>query len=67
MLDWLEAIRVEQHLSQKAVSEAAGISQASYCNIEAGKRSVAVKTAKRIAAALGFDWTRFYETDGEGA
>lgn len=67
MRDWLEAIRVEQKMSQKDVSEAVGISQASYCNIEKGKRSVAVETAKKIARVLGFDWTRFYETDEKGA
>lgn len=67
MLDWLEAIRREKKLSQKDVSTAAGITQASYCNIEKGKRRAAVDTAKRIAAVLGFDWTRFYETDERGA
>lgn len=62
---WLIAIREEKKFSQKYVSEQVGIAQPSYFNIEAGKRGPSVPVAKRIAAVLGFDWTRFYEKDGE--
>lgn len=62
---WLIAIREEKKFSQKYVSEQVGIAQPSYFNIEAGKRGLSVPVAKRIAAVLGFDWTRFYEEDGE--
>lgn len=66
--NWLIAIRKEKNLSQADVSRAAGIAQPSYCNIENGERGIAVNTAKKIAAVLGFDWTRFYEKEpGEGA
>lgn len=61
MRNWLVAIREERGLSQKSVSEQVEIAQPSYCNIEKGKTRPAVKTAKRIADVLGFDWTRFYE------
>lgn len=47
-------------------SEQVGIAQPSYFNIEAGKRRPSVPVAKKIAAVLGFDWTRFYEEDGAG-
>lgn len=61
--DWLIAIRTAKELSQKYVSEQVGVAQASYCNIEKGKVSPSVPTAKKIAKVLGFDWTRFYEDD----
>ena len=63
---WLIAIREERGVSQKCISKQVGISQPSYHNIEAGKRGLSVPVAKKIAAALGFDWTRFYEDPGEG-
>ncbi len=58
---WLKAIRESANLSQADVSKAANIAQASYSNIENGKRRPAVPVAKRIAATLGFDWTQFYD------
>ncbi|WP_298032122.1 helix-turn-helix transcriptional regulator [uncultured Dysosmobacter sp.] len=64
---WLEKIRLERGISQKAVADAAGISQPTYCNIEKGKRGVSVETAKRIAAELGFEWTRFFDENSESA
>ena len=60
-MNWLEEIRTANGMSQKEVAEAAEISQPTYCNIEKGKRGISVDTARRIAAVLGFDWTRFYE------
>ena len=63
--DWLIAIREELGYSQKRIAELANISQPSYCNIEKGDRNPAVETAKKIAEALGFDWTRFYEDTGK--
>ena len=63
MRNWLIAIRKGKKLSQADVSRAAGIAQPSYCNIENEERGIAVKTAKKIAEVLGFDWTRFYEKE----
>lgn len=63
-MSWLKTIRIKEGYVQKDVSNAAGISQPSYCNIENGERKPSVDTAKKIAAFLGFDWTMFYE-DGE--
>jgi len=59
--DWLTAIREDKGISQKCVSEQVGVSQPSYSNIENGKRQPSVPVAKKIAAVLGFDWTRFYD------
>ena len=51
--------------TQEEVARAAQVSQPSYANIEAGRRMPSVPTAKRIAAALGFDWKKFYEDPAE--
>ncbi len=61
MNDWLVAIRKEHNLTQKQVSEMAGISQAYYAQIEAEKRVPTVSKAKSIGGTLGFPWTRFYK------
>jgi DNA-binding XRE family transcriptional regulator len=67
MRNWLIAIRVEKGMTQKAVAQAIGVSQPTYCNIEKGDRNPGVAVAKRTAAVLGFDWTRFYEEDDKSA
>ncbi len=70
MRKWLANIRAAAGKSQQEVANAAGISQSYYAGIELGVRGkpLTVPVAKKIAAALGFDWTRFYdETDGEQA
>ncbi len=60
-MEWLRTIRKERRMSQARVAELVHITQPSYTNIENGKRSPSVSTAKAIASTLGFDWTRFYE------
>ena len=47
--------------SQEEIALEVGISRAGYANIENGKRTPSVSVAKKIAAVLGFDWTRFYD------
>ena len=63
----LKEIRKEKALTEAEVSARAGITQQHYNFIENGKRRPSVAVAKKIAAVLGFDWTRFYETDEKGA
>lgn len=53
--------RIARDLTMKQVANEAGISESFYCLIESGDRRPSVETAKKIAAVLGFDWTRFYE------
>ena len=67
MRKWLAEIRTSAKKSQQKVADEAGISQSYYAGIETGIRGkpLAVPVAKKIAAVLGFDWTRFYEEDGE--
>lgn len=58
-MEWLKEIRGEK--SQQAVADEIGIAQSTYASIEVGSRKLSVTMAKKIAATLGFDWTRFYE------
>ena len=60
---WLAEIRKQQGKTQQEVADSAGISQAAYACIESGMKTPTVQTAKRIAAVLGFEWTRFFEDD----
>ncbi len=66
-MDWLKNIRKDLGMTQLQVGEKAGITQQHYNFIETGARRPSVETAKKIAAALGFEWTRFFEDDGEKA
>ena len=62
---WLKDLRLKCGMSQKTVADRSGISQQYYAFIESGDRGtkLPVPTAKKIAAALGFDWQRFYEDE----
>lgn len=63
MREWLKDIREKAGYSTYKAAELSGISQSYYYAIEAGERGnpLNVDVAKKIAEALGFDWTRFYE------
>lgn len=61
--EWLNAIREKHRMTQENVAEKSGISRVYYTRIENGDYNVPVDTAKKIAEALGFDWTRFYEEE----
>ncbi len=63
---WLVVIRKKAGLTQKDVAEASGISPPAYYNIEKDLRNPSVRTTKRISKALGFEWQRFYEDEGNG-
>lgn len=65
MRTWLRNIRHEK--SQELVAQMAGITQQMYSKIERGGANPSVDVAKRIAAVLGFEWTRFYDEPGDKA
>ena len=65
MRKWLRDLRKSQGLSESAVGAAAGITQVAYHKIETGERTPRTETAKKIAAVLEFEWTRFYEDEEE--
>jgi putative transcriptional regulator len=60
---WLLDLRKGR--TQAEIAEAVGISQQMYSAIERGERWPSVKVAKRLAAVLGFDWTRLYDDNDE--
>lgn len=61
MREWLRELRGDK--SQKDIAEACNITQQAYCLIELGKRDPSVEVAKKIAAVLGFNWTKFFEDE----
>ena len=63
MRKWL--IDIRNGRSQAQIAEAVGISQQMYSAIELGERRPSVEVAKKIAAVMGFDWTRFYDDEDE--
>lgn len=67
MRTWLKQIREQQNLTTAEIGNLSGISQSYYSLIENGMRGnpLNVDVAKRIAAVMHFDWTRFYEDDEE--
>lgn len=60
---WLIELRGDK--TQEEIAKESGISQNFYSWIEKGKRTPRPIIAKRIAAVLGFDWTRFYSDSAE--
>ncbi len=60
-MEFLKELRQQLGLSQAETAAKCGVSRQYYGLIEDGKRKVPVWTAKKIAAALGFDWQKFYE------
>lgn len=69
MREWLKEIREKKGLSQYQVAQQAKLSQSYYAGIETGDRGhkLPVKTAKKIAKVLGFDWTKFYEDESKAS
>ena len=57
--------RAEVGLTQTELAQKAGVQQPQISKIENGVCKPDVKTAKRIAKVLGFDWTEFYKEEDE--
>ncbi len=62
-MEWLRQLRKKKGLQQKQIARMVGIGQSGYSMIENKERIPSVPTAKKIAAVLGFNWTRFYEDE----
>lgn len=60
MAGWLSDKRRAQGMTVYDAAEAAGIAQSYYTMIETGTRSPGVEVARRLGAAMGFDWRRLY-------
>ena len=61
MRSWLKELRHKSNLTQEQLAKMVGISRTMVTEIENGNANPSVKVAKKIAAVLGFDWTRFYD------
>ncbi|ACJ33157.1 helix-turn-helix transcriptional regulator [Anoxybacillus flavithermus] len=61
MREWLKKKRLDTGLTQKEIAKLVGISRSTYAMIENGERNPSVSVAKRIADALKFDWTIFFD------
>ena len=48
-------------MTQKQVAELSGVSRTTITEIENGNSNPSVDLAKKIADALGFDWTLFFK------
>jgi len=64
MRHWLKAFRDQRGLTQQEVADRSDIGRAYYTMIEGGVRNPSVNVAKAIGKTLGFDWTIFFETEG---
>ena len=62
----IKQVRSKYNLTQKQVGDLIGVSESAVCRMENGEYGLKVEHAKKIAAALGFDWTRFFEKDEDG-
>ena len=59
---WLKELRQRSNnLTQEQLAKMVGISRTMITEIENGKANPSVEVAKKIAAVLGFNWTRFYD------
>ena len=63
MRSWLKELRHKSHLTQEQLAKMVGISRTMVTEIANGNANTSVKVAKKIAAVLGFDWTRFFEDE----
>lgn len=61
MRDWLKKKRLEEGKTQAEVAKKAGIARTTYAMIEQGERDPSVTVATKIAEALNFEWTLFFE------
>ena len=62
---WLKDIRAQQNMTQQEVAKAANVDVTMISKIELGERRPSVEVAKKIAAVLGFEWTRFFEDEDD--
>lgn len=63
MRKWLKNQRIELSITQEEAAKKSGIARTTYAMIEQGERDPSVAVAKKIAQALGFQWTIFFEKE----
>lgn len=60
----LKQYREKAGMSKSELARETGLSRMSIDRYEKGIRTPSVPVAQRIAAALGVDWTKFFEEQG---
>ena len=65
MRNWLKERRLELYLTQQEVADMANISRPFYTQIEnsSNNKRVSVRTAKRLATVMDFNWTRLFDEE----
>lgn len=61
----LKEIRKSANLTQSGLADMCGCERSIIGKIENGAATPSVRLAKKIAKVLSFDWTLFYEEEGE--
>ena len=61
----LKIKRKKKLLTQQQLAELVGVDRTLISKIESGAATPSVTTAKKIAAVLGFNWTRFFEDEDD--
>jgi len=59
----LKIEREKKRLTQQQLAELVGVDRTLISKIESGAATPSITTAKKIAAVLGLNWTRFFEDD----
>ncbi len=59
----LKIKREKKRLTQQQLAELVGVDRTLISKIESGAATPSITTAKKIAAVLGLNWTRFFEDD----
>lgn len=57
---WLKDLRLKKNITQENVAIMSNISRSYYTQIELGLKTPNVDTAKKIGAALNFNWLKFF-------
>lgn len=59
--EWLIELRIKKKFTQEQLAEVCGTTQMTVSNIENGTRRPSTDLAQKLAKALKFKWTKFYE------
>ena len=62
---WFKRTRKEKGFTQEELAAKIGVTRQHIGLIENGVVAPSVEVAKKIAAVMGFDWTRFYDDEDE--
>lgn len=57
----LKRLRVEKNMSQNDIAAKIGVTAATICRYESGKRKLSLDIAKKLAEVLEIPWQQLYE------